>query len=351
MPTARSHLAVATSGGYPTALGATQEVGGLVHRADIGTRLDAQQQLVVLGPQLGHLRPQLGLGRQRTIDGDPGRHAARQRNEVSGRALGLLRVGPRQGSDLVEAARPTADAGQHRVAALVPFVDPAGLGPGGLHLPGVGVGARDDRLGPPLGQRFREVARSLRTRRAPLRGRGRTRGLRIGGEQPHPEGQRRRADPPSDPARAARLVAIERRHDRTHVFWPLRRIDRHPRPEHASQAAGHRPLDAPVLHVVPQRLEGTAGERALARQRLPDRDAEREHIGSRAHGPALELLRRHVGRRPHHDPRSRSGARDPPAAARRSPRSPRPDPRPRGARARSRRPGPPRRDRRARCPA
>ena len=50
-------------------------------------------------------------------------------------------------------------------------------------------------------------------------------------------------------------------------------------------------------------LRGTvASERTATRQHLVEHDAEGKYIGACVHGPAENLLRSHVGPRPHHDP-------------------------------------------------
>ena len=62
-------------------------------------------------------------------------------------------------------------------------------------------------------------------------------------------------------------------------------------------ARGRRPEPAGE-HLLPVLLDALAAERPLAVERLPERDAEAELVAARVDGPAAELLRRHVRRRP-----------------------------------------------------
>ena len=127
----------------------------------------------------------------------------------------------------------------------------------------------------------------------------------------HPRQRRRaRAEQPAvAPLHAAPRDLGEQRVHAGEACVPVRRqpADTHAMQPPRHRAAGRRRRPARQVDRERERLDRVAVERALAVQRLPQRDAEAELVGARVDARARVLLRRHVRRRPDH----RADARQP----------------------------------------
>ncbi len=101
---------------------------------------------------------------------------------------------------------------------------------------------------------------------------------------------------------ASRARALERGEQRREVGKAIAGVRRQSAAERGDQRARNpgRRTEHAARDVDQDLLGRAAGERALAGQRLPQRHAERELIGSRVDRLAAVLLRRHVGRRADH---------------------------------------------------